>query len=337
MSRTLRNLVALSCVLMTGQALASDLDSRFYISPNVSATVADKNWETNNGMGMGIGLGTAVSDSWNLELNTSYTDQNFKNGNGNVKNTGYDADAMYFFTRNPDFSPFIEGGLGGVNSDNGSSQNNFAGNVGVGFMRWMNDIAIRADLRYRHINNVSSAINGMSFTPNDWILSAGLVIPLGAKPAAPLPPPEPAPAPAPVAEAPAPVAPAPVVAPTPVVDTARPAVHSKLVLEGSHFTINKASLRPSGKQKLNKNAADLKKYPDMNVEIVGYTDNIGTAKYNLKLSKKRAETVKKYLESKGIAADRMTTKGFGKEHPIATNQTAAGRAKNRRVEIEIMN
>ena len=334
MSRTLRNLVALSCVLITSQALAADLDTRFYISPNVNYTVTDKNWGTDNAIGFGAGLGKAISDSWNLELNGSYADMQFKNGNSNVRNFGYDLDAMYFFTRNPEFSPFIEAGVGGLNTDaHATSQDNFAGNVGVGFMKWMNDIAIRADVRYRHTNSINSSVNGVSFTPNDWIVSAGLVIPLGAKPVAPLPPPPP---PAPVAEEPAP---APVVepAPAPEPEIARPAAHTKIILQGEHFDFNKATLRPSGKEKLDDNAEVLNKYPDINVEIAGYTDSIGSDKYNMKLSKERAESVKKYLESKGVAADRMTIKGFGKTHPIASNKTKAGRAQNRRVEIEIMN
>ncbi len=336
MSRTLRNLVALSCVLMTGQALASNVDSRFYFSPSINATASDSSWGMNNGLGFGVGVGKAISDSWNLELNGNYNEQNLKSGNSSVRNMGYDIDAMYFFTRNPSFSPFIEAGVGGVDThlnSNSSDQNNFAGNVGVGAMTWIDDVALRADIRYRHIDGVT-AYNTGSFSPDDWIASVGLVIPLGAKPVppAPAPAPEPAPAPAPAPEPEA--APAP--APEPV-EVARPVAHTKIILEGTHFAFNKATLRPDGKEILDQNAVVLNKYPDINVEISGYTDSIGSAKYNMKLSKERAETVKKYLESKGISADRMTIKGFGKTHPIASNKTAAGRAKNRRVEIEIMN
>ncbi|HET9112821.1 MAG TPA: OmpA family protein [Burkholderiales bacterium] len=340
MSRTLRNLVALSCVLMTGQALAadsaSDVDSRFYISPSVNATATDKDWGTNNGLGFGIGIGKAVSESWNLELNGNYTDQSLKSGN-HLQNLGYDVDAMYFFSRNPTFSPFVEAGVGGVHTRvYSNSQDNFAGNVGIGFMKWMNDIAFRADLRYRRVSDVNSYLAGTTgtFSPSDWIASVGLVIPLGPKPVppAPAPAPEPAPAPAPAPQE----APPPPPAPEPV-EIPRPVAHSKIVLEGTHFAFNKATLRPDGKEILDENAKALNKYPDINVEIAGYTDSTGPAKYNLKLSKARAETVKKYLESKGIAANRMTIKGFGEKHPIASNKTKAGRAKNRRVEIEILN
>ena len=73
----------------------------------------------------------------------------------------------------------------------------------------------------------------------------------------------------------------------------------------------------------------------VNITIDGYTDNTGTDKINNPLSVRRAEATKAYLVSKGIAADRMTTAGFGSKDPVADNKTAAGRKKNRRIEIKI--
>ncbi len=69
------------------------------------------------------------------------------------------------------------------------------------------------------------------------------------------------------------------------------------------------------------------------VTIKGYTDSTGPAAYNLKLSDRRAESVATYLESKGVSADRITTEGFGETNPVASNDTAAGRAQNRRAEV----
>ena len=77
----------------------------------------------------------------------------------------------------------------------------------------------------------------------------------------------------------------------------------------------------------------------MNLEViiaVGHTDSIGTDAYNQKLSVRRAEAVKGYLVSKGIEANRVYTEGKGEKQPVADNKTAAGRAKNRRVEIEVV-
>jgi len=76
---------------------------------------------------------------------------------------------------------------------------------------------------------------------------------------------------------------------------------------------------------------------DIGVDVVGYTDSTGPAKYNQGLSERRAKSVYDYFVSKGIAADRLTTKGYGEERPVASasNATREGRAKNRRVELVV--
>jgi outer membrane protein OmpA-like peptidoglycan-associated protein len=142
-------------------------------------------------------------------------------------------------------------------------------------------------------------------------------------------------APPPVAEpAPAPVAePAPVVQPAPA-----PAVLSKeqpLVLKDVNFKFDSAVLRPQAYDKLNQAAADLKSQNYPHVQVDGYTDSTGPAAYNLKLSERRAASVKKYLVGKGVPADTLTTKGYGKTHFVATNKTKAGRLENRRVELHV--
>ncbi len=80
----------------------------------------------------------------------------------------------------------------------------------------------------------------------------------------------------------------------------------------------------------------LKNNPEMKIRINGHTDNVGSNSYNLDLSEKRAIAVKKYLVSKGVSSNRLSTKGFGEEKPFADNNTAKGRKKNRRVEFEIL-
>lgn len=146
-------------------------------------------------------------------------------------------------------------------------------------------------------------------------------------PPAPAPAPEPAPVAAP---APAP-APEPVAAPEPAPAPA-PAPR-KLVLEGVNFDHDKATLRKDAHPILDKMAATLNEWGDVKVEIAGYTDSTGAAKYNQKLSERRANAVRTYLIEKGVAADRLTAKGFGETHPVATNKTADGRFQNRRVEL----
>ena len=102
------------------------------------------------------------------------------------------------------------------------------------------------------------------------------------------------------------------------------------------FDFDKAVLKPEGKAKLD----DLvSKMGGINLEViiaVGHTDAIGTDAYNQKLSVRRSEAVKSYLVSKGVEKNRVYTEGKGEKQPVADNKTAEGRAKNRRVEIEVV-
>jgi OmpA-OmpF porin, OOP family len=108
------------------------------------------------------------------------------------------------------------------------------------------------------------------------------------------------------------------------------------VLVGVNFNSNSAQLRKDSYPILFYSFQVLQNNPDMNVEIQGYTDNTGSDKFNLKLSEKRAQVVKEYLVSKGIGADRLTVKGYGESNPIAKNNSAEGRALNRRIEFIIL-
>lgn len=116
-------------------------------------------------------------------------------------------------------------------------------------------------------------------------------------------------------------------------DTAPAAIPRRLVLEGVNFDYDKAVLRPEDIAIIDQNAADLKEWGNVDVEVSGHTDNMGSDKYNNGLSLRRAEAVRDYLVSKGISADRLTVKGYGESQPIEGNDTDAGRFKNRRVEL----
>jgi OOP family OmpA-OmpF porin len=102
------------------------------------------------------------------------------------------------------------------------------------------------------------------------------------------------------------------------------------------FDFDKAVLKPEGKAKLDDLASKVKA---INLEViiaVGHTDSVGSDAYNQKLSIRRAEAVKAYLVSKGIDKSRVYTEGKGEKQPVADNKTKEGRAKNRRVEIEVV-
>lgn len=111
----------------------------------------------------------------------------------------------------------------------------------------------------------------------------------------------------------------------------------KLVLgeNAVQFDFNKSSLTTLAKANLDKLKEAFVQYPDTDLVIYGYTDSKGADEYNLNLSSQRAAAVKTYLVSKGLKAARFTVKGMGEADPVATNDTDAGRAKNRRVEFAI--
>ena len=138
------------------------------------------------------------------------------------------------------------------------------------------------------------------------------------------------------AEAPAPVAPS-TAAPTPAAPVAPAATVQKVTYAAdAFFDFDKSVLKPEGKAKLDDLSSKVK---NINLEViiaVGHTDSVGSDAYNQKLSVRRAEAVKAYLVSKGIDKSRVYTEGKGEKQPVADNKTAAGRAKNRRVEIEVV-
>lgn len=102
------------------------------------------------------------------------------------------------------------------------------------------------------------------------------------------------------------------------------------------FDVNKAVLKPEGKAKLDDLTSKLKGLALEVIIAVGHTDSDGSDKFNQKLSVRRAEAVKAYMVSKGVEANRVYTEGKGEKQPVADNKTKAGKAKNRRVEIEVV-
>ncbi len=120
---------------------------------------------------------------------------------------------------------------------------------------------------------------------------------------------------------------APVVAPT----------ATKVVINAdTFFDFDKSTLKPEGRQVLDQIASQVQGINLETLIAIGNTDSIGTEEYNMGLSIRRADSVKDYLVSKGVPADRIYTEGKGELNPIASNATAEGRAENRRVEIEIV-
>ena len=108
-----------------------------------------------------------------------------------------------------------------------------------------------------------------------------------------------------------------------------------IVLKGVNFDFDKATLTSNAKSILDGVSEDLNAYSDIKVELSGHTDSRGSDSYNQNLSERRAASVRRYLEGKGIDGSRMTSVGYGESQPIADNETDAGRELNRRVELKV--
>lgn len=150
------------------------------------------------------------------------------------------------------------------------------------------------------------------------------------KPAPPPPAPAPKPAPAPEPR-PAPPPPAPQPAPKP-----KPVAEKVTFAADVLFDFDRAVIKREGMSKLDDLSSKMR---GINLEVViaiGHADSIGSDAYNQRLSVRRAESVKAYLVSKGVEANRVYTEGKGEKQPVADNKTRDGRAKNRRTEIEVI-
>jgi outer membrane protein OmpA-like peptidoglycan-associated protein len=255
-----------------------------------------------------------------------------------------------FFSR---VHPYFGGGIGGmrvsyrdlamVGSDWDTVVAYQAG-AGVGFDLLPN---LTASLDYRWVQSnrgsfYSTTMNGpVDARYRSNAAMAGLRLSFGAPPPPPAAPPPPPPPPPVVEAAPPPPPPPPRAACTPPpgfkVDANCHIIEQRVVLRAVDFEFNSATLTMPSRDTLDQVAAALQAQPELRAEVDGYTDNIGSAPYNLHLSQRRAESVRAYLMSKGIDGARLTAHGYGKNNPMATNATAEGRAQNRRVEFKISN
>lgn len=114
-------------------------------------------------------------------------------------------------------------------------------------------------------------------------------------------------------------------------------IEQKFILKGIHFESGSAALTPDSYPILDDVVRSLLAYPEVRVEIRGYTDSVGSAEFNLGLSQRRADSVKQYLVNAGIDPARLIAKGYGEADPVASNDTPAGRAENRRIEFHRLN
>jgi OOP family OmpA-OmpF porin len=324
---------AILCYASSGVAFAqaTDYNPSWYIAPSVNVLDPDAGFGIDkNGEGAGLRFGKPISESWDIQLGTTYAHS--RNAGVTYQQNLLGADALYLFSRKQ-FRPFVLVGLGyqedRVSSDLGKSSG-YAPylNAGIGFQVSLNDQwSLQADVRRVHgyLHDADFAID----RSNNNYLTIGFNYAFDKSRAPAVAVAQPEPAPAVVAETPVPPPPAP--APR----------FEKISLSSTElFAFDKSELRMP-QPKLDEIADALNKNTQVdNVVVTGYTDRIGSEKYNQKLSERRANAVKDYLVGKGVAANRLSAVGKGKADPVVVCSQKKRPAlieclePNRRVEVE---
>jgi OOP family OmpA-OmpF porin len=335
-------IAALSSVGFLPIAQAEDVvDDRFYVAPYGTFIQPGGDRSANSGWGGGMGFGKMLDEHFNVELKGFYQYLGGDNGNGVWDLTGGMAEAQYFIMRDT-FSPYTVLGLGGMNSShNGGSGAGFIGEAGAGLTYEVSDnFLIRSDVRYRYNQNFNANLQPGTNEFHDMVVNLGFVIPFGPKPVAPVAVAEPLPAPTPVADC-------------STMDDDHDGVNNcddwcpntppavDVSIKGCwivdvKFANDSAVIPPEYFANLDSAAEALKKpeMRDMAIEIQGHTSKTGGFKHNMELSERRALAVKEYLIN-GYDFPNITTRGYGWTQPIDTNDTEAGRANNRRVQIQV--
>jgi len=323
-------------------AVADDAyQGSWYAVPGVSIVHPDSDLETTNTGGGGfLKFGKELSEHWDVQIGGGYTRTNndLDNVSGKYKQTLLGVDALYMFSREK-FRPFLLAGVGGARNnldysapgvDIDGKKNSWMGNVGAGFQYLVTDtFGLQADIR-EIWSRAEVGINGVNDTEtiHNTQLNIGAIFRFGApKPtvAAVEPTPEPTPA----------------VEPAPVAPVCQETFKTIKIQEEKLFGFDKASINADGKHTLDNAAEQINANPEIDVVLVtGYTDKLGSDKYNQKLSERRATQVRDYLVSKGVDANRLTAAGKGESDPVVACDDVKGRKKlieclqpNRRVEI----
>lgn len=312
----------------------------------------------NNAGTAGFRIGTRTSPHFGAELDFNYAHVPYKppfdalTAGSDDRFRGQFSGALVgvLYALNSDSTPYMTIGAGA--SSNRFAQSAAAGNNdrtehlmtlwGLGYkQRLGKSLDLRLDAQDEMLWNTPADPGGVT---NNLRLTAGVGFAFGGSKAMPAPvaTAAAAPAPTPAPELPPAVQPAQVEAmpniqpqaPIVVTETERTLLENKPVtIDAAKFDFNKSKLRPSANSTLDEIVEFSQKYPDAQFYVDGHTDNVGSESYNRKLSMKRAQTVKKYLSNKGVPSERMKVRALGESRPIASNKTAAGRAKNRRVEV----
>lgn len=328
-------------------------DGSWYAVPGVSAVVTDTDLQANTmGPGVFLRLGKELSEHWDVQAGASYAQSHEASAlatSGRFKQTLLGVDALYMFSRDS-LRPFLLAGVGAAqnNVDYNTAQNgdttSWMANIGAGVQYLFSDnLGLQADIRQvfsrASAQGVGLADNGNTAIGNTYLNLGGIFRWGGTKPVVEETP-APAPAPAPIAAVEPAPEPAPAPAPAPEPEACKPTFETVTVSAEKLFGFDKSALKAEGKASLDDAAAKIIANPALElVMVTGHTDRIGSDKYNLKLSERRANQVKAYLVSKGVAAERLHAVGKGESEPVVECKGVKGKKlieclqPNRRVVI----
>lgn len=353
MRRFFAHSLALSTVIAAAApALAEGPEDGYLdLMPYFTRVDGDRNTELQNG-GLRAAFGWGWTGPWYSEVQVfgailetedvfetdEFTDQS------DFYMAGIGFDTTYQFGDRDWYTPYVLAGFGAVYDDvlpDEDDETNAFINLAAGITTQeisRRGIRLRAEVRYLH----DFFENGM----NDWQLGFGISIPLRCPP--PPPPPVYAKAPEPVDRGPVEVNlrdsdgdgvldrddRCPDTLPGAQVNSEGCVIANQTItLADIHFETGSANLKPGAQEALLNVSQALRSQPDTRVEIAGHTDSQGNDNFNLRLSQQRANSVRAYLIRNGVAAEQLSANGYGETQPVATNDTAEGRAANRRVEM----
>lgn len=350
-------------------AMAGAEVGSWYVSPQAVYVDPDNNYHADESIGGSLAIGKVVNKAWDVELAYVTSSHDVTGGGNKLKLTGPSIYFNRVFMRDHAISPFIGAGINAINVRNGAPEANGT-DLGLGIkaglladlthngaLQLSAEVGKRSDNFSEHLEDVFAGL-GLRFNfgaPAKAVAAAPIV-----QSAAPAPVPVAPPPPADsdhdgvidsADKCPNTVAGAKVDATGCELDGDRDGVVDRLdkcpktpagdkvdaVGCGVNFALevqfdtNSANIKQESYAELDTFVRFFNDVPSAKGELQGHTDNVGKDAYNLKLSQRRADSVKAYVVSKGVDAARITTKGYGEAQPIADNTTVEGRAANRRV------
>ena len=299
--------------------------------------------------GVRILLGKKFSPMFALEGTASFNEfggYGFQ-VNQNLKELSFAVEALAYPLRcTGSVSPFLKAGLGATTFNEDDTELNAS--VGAGFDWKLNDhgTAIRTDAAWRYLNTDSPFPSPLGKDPTEWVVGAGVIMPFGNAPevdqhctkkmVAPAPAPTPAPAIDGDSDGDGVLDSADKCPNTPAgtkVDEYGCPVPETVVI---YFAFDSSTLNSAAKGALDRVAANLTNRNFVVAIANGHADSTGTEEYNMGLSERRASSVANYLASKGVEAGQVRKRAYGETRPAAPDDTEIGRAKNRRVEINLL-